>query len=128
MRKILFAIAVILASFSCREVRYYFGEYKIVSRGIDNSLADSVLVYGRVVSTLDTVSGLFLSRVWTKELSKETYTDATGYYSLKLPSGTFTIYCQEYAGSHEFTETVENLSLLPNEKVEITFYLGNKVE
>ena len=43
--------------------------------------------------------------------------------SLKLPTGIYTVNCQEYYGSPEFIETRKDVSLLPNEKIELNFYV-----
>lgn len=121
-------LVLLLVMSSCRKVITYHGRYKIISKKIDTSLSDSVLILGKVVSAIDTVSPRLNARVWTNELTKDTHTDNKGLYTLKLPSGTYTINCSADGGTNEFMETIKNTSFLPNEKVEIYFYLGGKIE
>jgi len=119
-------IASSMINFSCRKVLIYPGEYKVAAREIDSLLADSVLVFGKVVSVIDTFP-LFHSRIWASELSKDVYSNYDGIYNLKLPAGTYTINCEQDPGS-EFRLTIKDISFLPNEKVEINFYIGARVE
>ncbi|PVY41115.1 hypothetical protein [Pontibacter virosus] len=121
-------VCILLAIESCREVIDYKGKFRINSREIDNSLADSVLIYGKVVSAIDTLSPMADARIWVDKLSKSTQSNLNGLYILKIPAGIFTIYCKEDFGADEFTESIKDLTLLPNEKVEIDFYLGGRVE
>ena len=113
---------------SCRKVITYKGKFRIVSRKIDTSLADSILIFGKVVSSIDTFSPMVNARVWTNELTKDTYSDNKGLYNLKLPTGTYTVNCRQDFGTNEFVETIKSTSFLPNEKVEIYFYIGGKIE
>lgn len=113
---------------SCRQVQNFDGKSEIISTNIDNSLSDSVLIYGKVFTARDNKTPEINARIWVNELTIETYSDNTGSYSLKLPSGIFTINCQEHLGNAEFIETRKNVSLLPNEKVELYFYLGARAE
>lgn len=121
-------LIMLLVTGSCRKVIIYKGQYKIISRKIDTSLADSVLIFGKVVDAIDTVSPQLNARIWTNELTRETHADSKGLYNLRLPSGTYTINCKEDFGTNEFIETVKNTSFLPNEKVEIYFYIGGRIE
>ena len=121
-------IFIFLLLGSCRRVYVIDGRYEIISRTVDSSLADSVLLIGKVVGALDNLSPRMHARIWTDELSKETYSDNSGTYSLRLSSGTYTINCKENGGSDQFKETIKALSLLPNERVEINFYLGMTIE
>ena len=113
---------------SCRRVYYYEGKLEILSTKIDNTLNDSVLLYGKVFNARDNKTPSINARVWVNELTEETYADNSGAYSLKLPTGIYTVNCQEYYGSPEFIETRKDVSLLPNEKIELNFYLGGRDE
>ncbi|HQQ98545.1 MAG TPA: hypothetical protein PLX35_14840 [Cyclobacteriaceae bacterium] len=113
---------------SCRKVLFYKGRHKIISRETDTSLADSVMIFGKVVSVLDTLSPRPDARVWTTELTLSARADNRGLYSLKLPKGTYTLNCQGELGTNEFIESTKGISFLPDEKVEIYFYVGGKVE
>lgn len=113
---------------SCRQVQDFDGKSEIISTTIDNSLSDSVLIYGKVFNARDNKTPEINARIWVNELTKETYSDNIGSYSLKLPNGIYTINCQEHFGNAEFIETRKNVSLLPNEKVELYFYLGARDE
>ena len=93
-----------------------------------NSLSDSVLIFGNVYTAIDNRTPEIYARIWVNELTKGTYSDSSGFYSLKLPSGVYTINCKRENGSDEFIETRKDISLLPNEKIEIYFYLGVGVD
>jgi hypothetical protein len=106
----------------------YPGSSKIISRETDATLADSVLIFGKVVSAIDTASVLVNARIWIKEGPQSASSNRKGLYSLKLPAGRYTLYCKEDLVSDEFLETISTISLAPNEKVEIHFFIGGKVE
>ena len=121
-------LAAITLIVSCRRVYNYDGKSEILSTKTDNTLNDSVLIYGKVFDARDNKTPLVNARIWVDELTKETQADNSGSYSLKLPTGIYTIHCQEYYGSPEFIETRKNVSFLPNQKVELNFYLGGRDE
>lgn len=113
---------------SCRKVITYSGSSKIISRETDATLADSVLVFGKVVSAIDNKSQIVNAKIWIHELPLSTYSDSNGLYRLKLAAGTYTLSCLEGGVSNEFQETMKNIPLAPNQKVEIHFLLGGRVE
>ena len=119
----------LLTSITCRQVYIYESSHKIISRATDSSLNDSVLIFGHVYSAVDNTTPELNARVQEDKLQYETSTDnTTGYYTLKMPSGTYTIRCFALFQSEDFTEIVKDIVLLPNEKIEIDFFLGEKVE
>jgi hypothetical protein len=116
-----------LAFVSCRQVHIYESRHDIINRLTDSSLNDSVLILGHVFSAVDNSPAQY-ARVWEDQLKYEASTDITGYYILKLPSGIYTLHCLRLYTSEEFTETIKDIVLLPNEKIEINFYIGEKIE
>ena len=95
---------------SCRNVIFYYGKFRVINRQFDNSLVDSVLVFGKVFDAIDTISPKIHSRIWTNELTKDAYSDNKGSYSLKLARGTYTVNCREDYGTDEFKETIKDIS------------------
>jgi hypothetical protein len=117
-----------LMAIACRDVIQYDGSTKVISRKVDPTLADSVLVFGKVVSAYDTLIPEAFSRVWTDEQPKDALTNDHGFYQLKLPSGTYTIHSSKSGKLNEFSQKIRNITLAPNEKLEINFYLGGRIE
>ena len=95
-------LAAITLIVSCRRVYNYDGKSEILSTKTDNTLNDSVLIYGKVFDARDNKTPLVNARIWVDKLTKETLADNYGSYILKLPIGIYTIHCQEYYGSPEF--------------------------
>ena len=126
--KILIIITAVLVVNSCREVHVFEGKSVILSRTIDTTLNDSILIYGHVYSAEDNKTPQNAAKIWTEEFSKESFSDHLGNYSLKLPSGIYTIKCLgRYSNPHEIL-IINDTKLLPNEKIEINFYLGITIE
>ncbi len=126
--KILLIIITVLTVYSCRKVYVYEGDSVILSRMTDTTLNDSILIYGHVYSAEDNKTPEIGAKIWTEEFSKESFSDYLGNYSLKLPSGIYTIKCLgKYSNSDEVI-TVINTKLLPNEKIEINFFIGITIE
>lgn len=113
---------------SCRQVHSYPGKTVIIDRTIDKSLNDSILIFGKVYDVGNNNKPAIRARVWVAELTKDALSDNIGSYSLKLPSGVYNIQCNTEYGSGEFIESLKDISLLPNEKIEIDFYIGTRVE
>jgi len=118
----------LLAFITCRQVHIFESSHKIISRVNDSSLNDSVLIFGHVYSAVDNTTPELYARVWVEKLQYETSTDTTGFYTLKMPSGTYTLKCFALYHSEDFTEIIKDIVLLPNEKIEINFFIGEKIE
>ena len=102
---------------SCSNIQTYPGKALIVNRSIDNSLQDSAMVYGYVLDAKKK-KPLGNCTILVKEANSIVYSDSTGYFSLKLLPKTYTVMCfAEYSD----TLLLENLKILPNEKVEVKF-------
>lgn len=126
--KILLVIIIVLALNSCREVHVFEGRSVIVTKTIDHTLNDSTLIYGHVYSAEDNKTPQTAARIWVEECSVESFSDHSGSYSLKLPDGVYTIKCLgRYSNPHEIL-IVNSTRLLPNEIIEIDFYLGITIE
>jgi hypothetical protein len=124
-------IAVVLLMIlinSCRQIQYYESKAIIMSRTIDVSLADSVLIYGMVYDAVELSLIIPDAKIWIEENNIETTSDYTGFFSLKTTAGTYTIKCLQNHKDEEFTAILEDIVLLPNEKIEIKFLLGTIVE
>lgn len=104
------------------------GRTEVGEKKLDISLQDSVLVYGKVKRADDNVTPEVNARIWARPSGFETYSNDSGYYELKLPPDILTIYCERQFGNREDLGVLNNLELLPNEKVELDFYLRVKVE
>ncbi len=129
-RNILIIISIIISLTtieSCSRAHTYYGKSEIISKQTDSSLKDSVLIYGDVFSAVDNKTKI-LAIITVNGLERKTYSNRSGEYSLKLPSGVYTINCQDNLDSNEFIETINDVMLLPNEKIQINFYIGQRVE
>ena len=62
------------------------------------------------------------------EVTEETRTDPSGYYEIRLPNGIYTINCLGHYSNDFEIEILKNVTLDPNEKIEINFYIGLTVE
>jgi len=125
---LIFLFLILSLMESCRQVHLYHGKSVIISKTVDNSLNDSVMFFGKVYDVGNNNLPSIRARIWVDGLTIDALSDNTGSYSLKLPSGVYNVHCQAEFGSDEFTETRNDISLLPNEKIEIDFYLGTRVE
>jgi hypothetical protein len=113
---------------SCRQVHTYNSQAIIVSRSIDSTLNDSVLIYGYVLSAGDELTPEINANVWIDSTSIETKSDNSGFFKFKTTSGTYTIKGLGEYSSREFIIELKNLSTLPNEKVELKLLQGIVVE
>ena len=126
--KILLIIITLLIVNSCRQVHVYEGKSVILNKTTDTTLNDSILIYGHVYSAEDNKILEIGAKIWAEEFSKESFSDNLGNYSLKLPSGIYTIKCLgKYSNSSEIL-IISKTKLLPNEKIEINFYIGITIE
>jgi hypothetical protein len=128
--KIGFLVVVLLLIVvnSCRQIHYYESDAFIISRTIDLSLEDSVLIYGMVYYAADENLIFPFANIWLEENNLKTVSDYTGFFSLKITAGTYTIKCLQENENEEFTAIIEDILVLPNEKIEIKFLHGSRDE
>ncbi len=131
IRQILILFSVLVLTNSCLDRQFVDGRAEIVSRS-DTTLNDSSLVFGHVYRVDWSGNEYYYENefeMWVENSKLKTTNDTTGYYSLKMAPGTYTIRCQ--SASNEWTrlvEEVKNISLSKNTKTEITFYIGTTIE
>ncbi|MCL2682057.1 MAG: carboxypeptidase-like regulatory domain-containing protein [Bacteroidales bacterium] len=107
----------------------------IVSRHFDTALQDSAMIHGEVLSLdgerpfagcveiNDTMKCSFIDWIISiKGTDISTRCDSTGYFSIKLLPGTYTVDCI-YPGERDASVLLKNLTLLPNEKVRVKFFI-----
>jgi hypothetical protein len=123
---ILISLVVLILVWSCRRVTVVDSSAEIISRSIDETLNDSALIYGFVYSAGN--SPYPDSKIWIEGSDLETTSDIYGNFSLPVMPGTYTIKCLRDQYDERFTAIVKDITLLPNQKVEIRFYHGTFVE
>ncbi|QSE96041.1 hypothetical protein [Fulvivirga lutea] len=136
MRKYLFALIAICSCInftSCvldeiNQTVIYNGRTEIIEITYDETLQDSSVVFGKVISAVDNSTPEFNARIWTEKDVFETDSDLNGLFELKLPSGKYDIKCKNRYANSDFTEEIIDIELKPNEKLEVNFYLGVKAE
>lgn len=107
---------------SCRCVQIFPERIEIVERSFDYSFQDSAMIYGYVLDAFMGEPHWKPQVILITETETTTLTDSTGYYFMKLLPGTYTIevFCSFVTAGD--TLRLENLNLLPNEKVKINFF------
>ena len=124
-------IAVLIIASSCLNRQFIDGKTEIISSS-DTILNDSSLVFGHIYRV--EWSGVYYYHeneftIWIENSDLETTNDTTGYYSLKITPGIYTIKCQSSGNEWErLIEEVRNIDLAKNTKTEINFYIGTTVE
>jgi len=113
---------VLLLFASCLNTKIYEAKALIVSRSFDTSLQDSAMIYGYVRSAAYEEILPYNMIVLIQETKTTTECDSLGNFSLKLLSGTYTVMCFNPSVTDD-TLKLENLKILPNEKVEIKFLM-----
>ena len=120
----IFALSLLLLLFSsCLNTKIYEGKALIVSRSFDTSLQDSAMIYGYVLDAAEKQPLWNSSTIIVEETQTTTYSDSTGYFSMKLLQGTYTVVCFDPLVTND-TLKLENTVIFPNEKVEIKFLKG----
>lgn len=127
VRFLVILVLLIIIS-SCRQIAYTESKAIIVSRAFDVALKDSAVIYGMVYDALDERLALSNLNIWIEEINVKTLTNDTGFFSMKVPSGRYTIKCFTDYSNEEFVAILKDLSILPNEKVEIKFLRGKRSE
>ena len=113
-----FPIIFLIISYACLDPEIYQGRSELLNRSIDLSLNDSSLVYGKVLRA-DQGDPAFNASVNLNDLSQNTFSNDTGYYEIKMLPGNYDIYAKQDDNQTTFTD----LDILPNEEVEINFYI-----
>lgn len=113
---------------SCLDVYYIDSEAKIVGRYTDTALNDSALIYGTVVLNETDNMPYPNTDIWIDETGIKTTSDVFGKFNLKVLPGTYTVKCLAPYSEERFMMTLNDISLLPNEKIEIQFFHGSKSE
>jgi hypothetical protein len=116
-----------IITIACRQVHTYEGKATIISRHIDLSLRDSALIYGTVNSAAEESYPERFALVWIDGTNIKTGVDSIGSFNIKLKPGTYTIKCSLW-GEEKDVEALNNLSVLPNEKIQVTFLLKEVIE
>ena len=124
---IISSILLILA-LSCRRITIIDSSAEIISRSIDETLNDSALIYGTVFFGKDDEVPMSNANVWIEVSNLKTTSDIYGSFSLPVLPGTYTIKCLGNQYEERFTAVVKNITLSPNEKIEIRFYHGSMSE
>jgi hypothetical protein len=112
---------------SCLSIHYIDSETKIVGRSTDTALNDSALIYGTVV-VINSDMPYPNADVWIEGTEIKTTSDIYGKFNLKVLSGTYTVKSLDNNSEERFMMTLKDISLSPNEKIEILFSHGVKVE
>ncbi|GAB6278022.1 MAG: hypothetical protein STSR0006_00170 [Lentimicrobium sp.] len=113
---------------SCRKVHTYPSIAIIVNRLIDTTLNDSALIFGYVYSAEDEKTPELNANIWIEDTNIKTNSDSSGFFSLKLLSGTYTIKCLGKYSNEDMIIELKNLSILPNERIEVKFLQGVIIE
>ena len=113
---------------SCRKVYTYHSKAIIVKRSIDSTLNDSAFIYGMVYSAEDEKTPEINANVWIEGNNIQTNSDSTGFFSIELLSGIYTIKCPGKFSNEDLIIELKNISILPNEKIEIKFLQGIIIE
>lgn len=113
---------------SCRKVVYYPSTSLIISRSVDVQLKDSALIYGRVCYAPDKKNVIPDVNVWIEEVNIKTLSNDSGYFSLKVLPGKYTIQSYMDDPSEEFAVMLNDLIIHGNEKVEVRFLRGSRSE
>jgi hypothetical protein len=121
MRTFKFTVFFIFIIFiSCLDVHIYPGKALIVNRFFDNSLQDSALIYGYVLDAAEEKPLWDSSKILVEKTEISTFCDSTGYFFMKLQPGAYNIVCFNPIVTDD-TLKLDNLKILPHEKVEIKF-------
>jgi len=108
---------------SCNRVQIYPGRIEIVERSFDYSLQDSAAIHGYVLEAYEEKPTLSCrSTILIVETGATTQDNDSGYFFIKLLPGTYTVERFFTFPTWNDTMRLENLKILPNEKVKIKFF------
>jgi hypothetical protein len=125
---LLMSSILLILIWSCRRVVIVDSSAEIISRSIDVTLNDSALIYGFVYDAGDKDLPLSGVDIWIEGSDFKTISDNQGKFNIKVSPGIYTIKCLYPRSDERFTAVIKNVTLLPNEKIEIRFYHGNMSE
>lgn len=130
-RHTLVLLTVLVIGSSCLNRQFIEGRAEIVSIS-DTALNDSSLMFGHVYHLEWVDKEQYFENefeIWIENSDYRTTNDTIGYYSLKMPPGTYTIKCQSTGNNWErLIERVKNIDILKNTKTEIDFFIGYTIE
>jgi signal peptidase I len=113
---------------SCLSINYIDSATQVVGRSMDTSLNDSSLIYGTViVNTTNNMPHPHAS-IWIDGTNIKTTSDVYGKFNIKILPGTYTVKCLDPSSEERFLMTLKDISLSPNEKIELLFSHGLKEE
>lgn len=129
LQSILIALLLLLILInSCRQIHVVNSKAEIVSRTIDTTLNDSVLIYGTVYIAESVVESIYApesdASIWVEGTAFKTNSDLSGQFRLKVLPGTSTIKCLGHSNDNRFITCLSNISLSLNEKIKVQFYIG----
>jgi len=130
LRNILTLLVVLVILNSCLKRQFVEGRAEIVSTA-DSALHDSSLIYGNLYR-VDWSGKYYYENefeIWLENSDFKTTNDTTGYYSLIIEPGIYTIKCQSTGIDWErLIEEVDNIEFIKNQKTKINFYIGYTIE
>lgn len=113
---------------SCLPFHYYPSKSMVISRSFDIQLKDSAMIYGKVYYSPDRSYAIPNATVWIEEVNVKTLSNDSGYFSLKVLPGKYTIKCYMDDPEEEFTVVRKDLTISTNEKVEVRLLMGSRSE
>lgn len=126
-RRLLTLFSVFIVVSSCLNRQFIEGRAEIVSVS-DTILSDSSFVFGHVYCVGWPGKDFYYENefeIWIEDSGMKTTNGTTGFYSLKMAPGTYTIKCQTtYNEWERLIEEVQNIKLAKNTKTGINFYIG----
>lgn len=119
-------LTTLLINVSCLNQYFIEGKSELVSIA-DTMLNDSSIFVGNV----NQIDGYprYPYDLWIENTLYKTSIDSTGYYSLKIEPGVYSIKCQQR--SNEWEQLIEirnNVQIERNKKIQINFYIGYTIE
>lgn len=124
----LIAFILLITISACRHVVLIESKTIIVSRTYDSTLNDSAMIYGLVYYAPDKKYVIPKANIWIEDINVKTISNDSGFYSLKIPPGKYTIRSFMENQNEEFVTVLKDLSISSNEKVEVNFLRGSRSE
>ena len=110
-----FVFAIFFSSCSNSPKIIYKGQASIIGQSFDTSLLDSAMIYGHVLLAYPNRAPSHNTTILVVETGTTTFSDSTGFFSIKLLPGTYSVMCSED------TPKLNLMTIHPNEKVEVEF-------
>lgn len=124
----LVALSFLISIIACRKVHYYPSRSMVISRSLDAQLKDSAMIYGKVSEAPFRDYAIPNATVWIEEVNVKTLSNDSGYFSLKVLPGKYTVKCYRNDPGEEFTVVRKDLAVSTNEKVEVRLLMGSRSE